>query len=43
MCEDFPCCGHGVGECNEEPEFTKSFWMDEMGDDVWDDDDYDWR
>jgi len=34
-CEDFPCCGHRLGECGDRAEFTSAYWMDlhdEMGD-----------
>jgi len=34
-CEDFPCCGHGWGECGDRPEFTADYWRrlrDELGD-----------
>lgn len=26
-CEDFPCCGHALGECADRPEFTSAFYL----------------
>jgi hypothetical protein len=34
-CEDYPCCGHRQGECEDKPEYTAEYWSklhDEMGD-----------
>lgn len=28
-CEDFPCCGHKLGECEDRPELTKEYWVDQ--------------
>lgn len=25
-CEDFPCCGHKLGECEDRAEFHSEFW-----------------
>jgi hypothetical protein len=25
-CEDYPCCGHLPGECEDRPEFTSDYW-----------------
>jgi hypothetical protein len=27
-CEDFPCCGHLPGECQNRPEFTSGYWVE---------------
>lgn len=34
-CEDFPACGHRLGECGDRAEFTSAYWHDlqeQMGD-----------
>ncbi len=29
-CEDFPCCGHKLGECQNRPEYTSEYWYDRI-------------
>lgn len=26
-CEDYPCCGHQLGECEPQESFTKEYWL----------------
>lgn len=26
-CEDYPCCGHAYGECQNRPEYTREYWL----------------
>ena len=26
-CEDFPCCGHQMGECMPDERYTKAYWL----------------
>jgi hypothetical protein len=40
LCEDFPCCGHRRGECQERAEFTSEYWL-EMSERFEDPADYD--
>ena len=49
MCEDYPCCGHEMGDCEgklygsdesiKEREYARIKWADEYGDN-WQDPDY---
>jgi hypothetical protein len=36
-CEDYPCCGHMLGECAPQESFTKEYWQDRMNDPDYDD------
>ena len=26
QCEDFPCCGHPRGQCEDRPEYHSDYW-----------------
>lgn len=28
-CEDYPCCGHLAGECEDRPEFYAEYWAND--------------
>ena len=30
ICEDYPCCGHRQGECQDRAEFHSEYWHDVM-------------
>lgn len=27
-CEDYPCCGHPAGQCEDRPEYHAEYWED---------------
>lgn len=29
-CEDYPCCGHAPGECEDRPEFHADYWRNRI-------------
>lgn len=35
-CEDYPCCGHLLGECMPQESFTKEYWLRRMENEAWD-------
>lgn len=38
-CEDYPCCGHRLGQCRDKPEYHAQHWREMM--DKLDPDEYD--